>query len=44
MTSIFRLFVAWILMGAVAAGLTFGPVLLKIVALGPISLAAQFLA
>ena len=44
MTSIFRLFVAWILMGAVAACLTFGAVLVKIIALGPISLAAQFLA
>ena len=44
MTSIVRLFVAWILMGAVAACLTFGPVLLKIVAFGPISLAARFLA
>jgi hypothetical protein len=40
MTSVLRVFVAWILFGAVAATLTFGPALLRIVALGPISLAA----
>jgi hypothetical protein len=38
--TIIRLAVAWILFGAIAATLTFGPALLKVVALGPISLAS----
>ena len=42
MTSVVRVGVAWVLFGAVAAVVTYGPALLKIVALGPISLAYAF--
>ncbi|GAA4754895.1 hypothetical protein GCM10023264_22670 [Sphingomonas daechungensis] len=37
--TIIKIAVAWILLGSVAAAITFGPALLRIVALGPISLA-----
>jgi hypothetical protein len=36
--TIIRVVVAWILFGAIAATLVFGPALLRVVALGPISL------
>lgn len=38
--TIIKLAFAWVLFGSVAAALTFGPALLRIVALGPISLAS----
>lgn len=44
MSSVLRLFVAWILFGAIAATLTFGPALVRVVAFGPISLASVLLA
>jgi hypothetical protein len=42
MTSVIRVSVAWVLFGAIAAVVTYGPTLLRIVALGPISLAHAF--
>jgi len=39
MTSAIRVSVAWVLFGVIAAVVTYGPALLRIVALGPISLA-----
>ena len=39
MASVVRVSVAWVLFGAIAAVVTYGPALLRIVALGPISLA-----
>jgi hypothetical protein len=44
MTSVIRVSVAWVLFGAIAAVVTYGPTLLRIVALGPISLAHAFAA
>jgi hypothetical protein len=38
MSALFRFLVAWIIFGAIAATLTFGPALLRVVAFGPISL------
>ena len=42
MTSVVRVGVAWVLFGLIAAVVTYGPALLRIVALGPISLAYTF--
>ena len=42
MTSVVRVGVAWVLFGVIAAVVTYGPALLRIVALGPISLAYTF--
>ena len=42
MTSVVRVSVAWVLFGIIAAVVTYGPALLRIVALGPISLAYTF--
>ena len=39
MTSVIRVSVAWVLLGTVAAVVTYGPELLRIIVLGPISLA-----
>ena len=39
MTSLIRISVAWVLFGGIAAVVTYGPDLLRIIALGPISLA-----
>ena len=44
MTSVIRVSVAWVLLGTVAAVVTYGPELLRIIALGPISLAHAFAA
>jgi hypothetical protein len=44
MTSVIRLSVAWVLFGTIAAVVTYGPALLRIIALGPISLANAFAA
>ena len=44
MTSVIRLSVAWLLFGTIAAVVTYGPALLRIIALGPISLANAFAA
>ena len=44
MTAVIRFIAGWLIMGFVAALLTFGPALLRIVAFGPISLAYNFVA
>jgi hypothetical protein len=38
MSAVFRILVAWIIFGAIAATITFGPALLRVIAFGPISL------
>ena len=38
MSALFRFLVAWIIFGAIAATITFGPALLRVIAFGPISL------
>ena len=38
MSALFRFLVAWIIFGAIAATLTFGSALLRVIAFGPISL------
>jgi hypothetical protein len=44
MKALFSIVVAWALCGAIAAVLSFGPALLRIVVFGPISLAQAVLA